>query len=180
MTSFEEVLGFWFEDIDPGLWWKKDAEFDQLIRDRFGSLHASATRGELFEWRADPRGRLAEVIVLDQFSRNMYRDDAQSFSYDGMALVLAQEAVRSGADKSLSAAEKSFLYLPYMHSESVSIHQEAVQLFQQPGLENNLDFEYRHKAIIDEFGRYPHRNEVLGRLSTEREKAFLQQPGSSF
>tara|TARA_Y100000589_G_scaffold77446_2_gene71235 strand:+ start:4608 stop:5150 length:543 start_codon:yes stop_codon:yes gene_type:complete len=180
VTGYDEVLGFWFEEISEASWWKKDPAFDQLIRDRFGALHASASRAELFAWRVAPRGRLAEVIILDQFSRNLYRDDARAFALDSMALALAQEAVGCGADQPLSAAEKSFLYLPYMHSESVSIHQQAVVLFQQPGLEKNLDFELRHKAIIDQYGRYPHRNHTLGRVSTEQEQSFLQQPGSSF
>ena len=118
--------------------------------------------------------------MLDQFSRNIYRDDARSFASDTLALALAQEAVASGADQSLSAVERSFLYMPYMHSESAAIHIVAMQLFDQPGLESNLEFEKRHKAIIDRFGRYPHRNAVLGRASTPEEVEFLKQPGSSF
>ena len=110
----------------------------------------------------------------------MFRDSAESFAFDSLALVLAQEAVSSGVDKQLQQIEKSFLYMPYMHSESAIIHEQAVELFSQPGLENNLAFEHKHKDIIDRFGRYPHRNEILGRESTPEEIEFLQQPGSSF
>ncbi len=118
--------------------------------------------------------------MLDQFSRNIHRDDAQAFSCDVVALVLAQEAVRVGADQELASKQKAFLYMPYMHSESLPVHEEAVKLFSQPGLEFNLDFEKKHKVIIERFRRYPHRNALLGRESTAEELAFLQEPGSSF
>jgi uncharacterized protein (DUF924 family) len=118
--------------------------------------------------------------VLDQFSRNLYRDDARAFAQDVVALVLAQEAVSLGLDANLATAQKAFLYMPYMHSESLVIHAAAVTLFSQPGLEFNHDFELRHKAIIERFGRYPHRNAVLGRTSTPEELEFLNGPGSSF
>lgn len=179
MTA-DSILNFWFQEIDPAMWWKKDVEFDQTIRDRFSTVHQQATQGELQSWRVSSHGRLAEVIVLDQFSRNLFRDLPLSFAYDGMALVLAQEAIQLGADQELSSTEKAFLYLPFMHSESLSIHQQAVDLFKQPGLENNYDFELKHKRIIDRFGRYPHRNKILGRTSSEEELSFLQEPGSSF
>lgn len=137
--------------------------------------------GELYGWRKTAHGRLAEIIVLDQFSRNMYRDQPQSFAADPMALVLAQEAVFLGADKKLKTPqEQAFLYMPYMHSESEIIHEVALDLFSQPGLENNYAFELKHKEIIDRFGRYPHRNDILGRQSTAEELAFLKEPGSSF
>jgi len=174
----QDILKFWFEEIDPKQWWKKDPVFDQLIIQRFSAVHARAARCELFEWRTQAGGRLAEVIVLDQFSRNMFRDTAQSFACDALALVLAQEAVAAGADQALTPSERSFLYMPYMHSESPAIHEVAVRLFR--GLEKNLEFEMKHKAIIDRFGRYPHRNAILGRTSTPEEIEFLKQPGSGF
>ena len=180
MNEQDSVLHFWFEEIDPALWWKKNPNFDQEITQRFADLHSRAQRGELFSWRDTARGRLAEIILLDQFSRNIYRDDPRAFAWDGMALLLAQEAVRVGADQVLAAAEKSFVYLPYMHSESPLIHEQALALFAQRGLEDNLKFEHRHKEIIDRFGRYPHRNAILGRTSTAQEIEFLKQPGSSF
>jgi uncharacterized protein (DUF924 family) len=176
----KKIIEFWFEEIDPSKWWVKDESFDQLLRDRYLGLHAQANRCELYEWRQTPLGRLAEIIVLDQFSRNMFRDTAESFSSDSLALALAQEAVSIGIDKELDSKQKSFLYMPYMHSESLKIHQQAVILYDQEGMENNLEFEYKHKQIIEQFGRYPHRNEILERISTGQELSFLQQPGSSF
>jgi len=180
MTSDQAIIDFWFDEIDPASWWRKDADFDARIRRRFQDVHSAAAAGEFSAWRDRPQGRLAEIIVLDQFSRNLYRDDPRAFACDGMALVLAQEAVRGGYDRELYPLMRAFVYMPYMHSESAAIHEQAVKLFDQPGMESNLDFEYRHKEIIDRFGRYPHRNDVLGRISTAEELAFLQQPGSSF
>ncbi len=176
----ETVIRFWFEEIEQAQWWKKDAAFDQLIKDRFASLHQQAICCELYSWRTTALGRLAEVIVLDQFSRNMFRDTAQAFAYDALALALAQETVACGADQHLSATQKNFLYMPYMHSESLAIHNEAVSLFEKNGAESNLTFEIKHRDIIEKFGRYPHRNAILGRTSTAAELEFLQQPGSSF
>jgi len=180
IAAIDAVLHFWFEENSPRQWFQKDDSFDAEIRKRFGKLHLQAVSGKLSGWRISAHGRLAEIILIDQFSRNLHRDQAEAFAHDGMALVLAQEAVAVGADQELSSSEQAFLYMPYMHSESAIVHAEAVRLFSQPGLEANLDFELKHKAIIDRFGRYPHRNAVLGRDSTPEELAFLQQPGSSF
>ncbi len=177
---YTQVLKFWFEEITSAMWWAADPAFDEQIRQRFLSTLEQAQRGELYEWRQQPKGRLAEVIVLDQFSRNIYRGTAAAFAQDGLALVLAQEAVLAQADRALSPVERSFLYLPFMHSESRVIHEWAARLYQTNGLAENYDFELRHKAIIDRFGRYPHRNKMLGRTSTQEELEFLQQPGSSF
>lgn len=177
---YETVLKFWFEEARPEQWWKKDEAFDRVIVERFSELHARAARCELYEWRKDARGRLAEVIVLDQFSRNMFRGSPLSFAYDSLALAFAQEAVAAGADSELNPVERSFLYMPYMHSEFIKIHEVAVELFCNNGLQGNLDFELKHKAIIERFGRYPHRNAILGRVSAAEEIEFLKQPGSSF
>ncbi|HBD12772.1 MAG TPA: DUF924 domain-containing protein [Porticoccaceae bacterium] len=177
---YREVINFWFEQLTPKQWWQKSPDLDKAIRDRFSDLHRSSVAGELYHWRIEPLGRLAEIIVLDQFSRQIYRDLPQAFAQDSMALVLAQHAIDAGADNGLDANQTSFLYMPFMHSESQMIHRRAVELFSQPGLERNLHFELRHKAIIDRFGRYPHRNNILGRPSTPEELAFLQQPGSAF
>lgn len=176
----DEVLRFWFEEIKPAMWWKADVAFDKEIHRRFGDLHQRASHCELFEWREQPNGRLAEIIVLDQFSRNIFRNTPQAFAHDTMALALAQEAIARGAEKSLTAVERSFLYMPFMHSESKRIHQIAEDLFRDNGIAENYDFELKHKAIIDRFGRYPHRNEILGRVSTQDEIEFLKQPGSRF
>ncbi len=178
--DFASVLRFWFDEIEPAQWWATEPAFDQVIRERFALVHHAATRGELSRWRLEPSGRLAEVIVLDQFSRNMYRGTALAFAADPIALVLAQEAIAGAHDTSLSQDQRIFLYMPFMHSESAVVHETAVQLFQALGLESNLNFELRHKAIIDRFGRYPHRNAALGRASSDEELRFLQQPGSSF
>ena len=176
----QDVLSFWFEEIDRANWFRKDPAFDALIVSRFAELHAQAKRCELYPWRTSPQGRLAEIIVLDQFSRNMFRGKAASFSSDPLALALAQEAIAVEADQQLNPVEKSFLYMPFMHSESKAIHAVALQLYQQDGLENNLNFEIRHKDIIDQFGRYPHRNEILGRQSSAEELEFISKPGSGF
>lgn len=174
------ILQFWFEEITPKHWWQKDTAFDDSIRERFLSTLLAAAHGELWHWRQHPEGRLAEIIVLDQFSRNIYRAKAEAFAQDGIALVLAQEAVAVGTLPKLTQQQRPFLLMPYMHSESALIHTQAEILFNQPGLEDNYRFELRHKSIIDRFGRYPHRNSVLGRQSTPEEWAFLQEPGSSF
>jgi uncharacterized protein (DUF924 family) len=177
---YKAILKFWFEEIEPAKWWAKDDAFDQLIRERFGAIHAQAARCELFEWRQDARGRLAEVIVLDQFSRNMFRGSPLAFASDPLALALAQEAIAARADAALSPVERSFLYLPFMHSESLAIHAVALALYRSNGIQGNLDFEIKHKQIIERFGRYPHRNAILGRQSTHEELEFLKQPGSGF
>ncbi len=178
--NWQAIIDFWFDEIDPALHWRKDDAFDRLIEQRFGDWLSAAASCELYRWREQPLGRLAEIIVLDQFSRNIYRDRPQSFANDALALALAQQAVMQGRSGELSAEHRTFIYMPYMHSESGLIHQQAVELFAQQGLELNYQFELRHKAIIDRFGRYPHRNAILGRQSTPQEALFLQQPGSSF
>ncbi|VEA64155.1 Uncharacterized protein conserved in bacteria [Serratia plymuthica] len=176
----KQVIDFWFEEIDPVMWFKKDDDFDSRLQVRFGELWHAAAAGELAHWRETIEGRLAEVIVLDQFSRNLYRGTPRAFSSDCMALVLAQEAIRSGQCEQLSREQRGFLYLPFMHSESAAIHQQALALYTELNNGDQLEFELRHKAIIDRFGRYPHRNAILGRISTPEEEAFLLLPGSGF
>lgn len=146
-----DILHFWFTELTDQQHFTKDTALDDSIRERFGATLEAAARCELFAWRTTAQGRLAEILVLDQFSRNVFRDTPRAFAY-----------------------------MPYMHSESLPIHEQAVQLFDQPGLENNHDFELKHKAIIERFGRYPHRNDILGRPCTAAELVFLEEPGSSF
>ncbi len=177
---YESILTFWFEDTKPAMWWKKDKTFDRLIEEKFGGLVAKARRAEFHAWRDTAEGRLAEIILLDQFPRNIYRGAAEAFASDGMALALAQEAVRAGADQALPPVQRSFLYMPFMHSESLAIHEWAMQLFAAEGLEESYPFEVGHRDIIKRFGRYPHRNAALGRVSTPEEEQFLQQPGSGY
>lgn len=176
----QTVIDFWFKESTPNQWFEKNAAFDEEIRQRFGGVHQAASQGELVSWRQTIQGRLAEIIVLDQFSRNMFRNHPQSFAYDTIALVLAQEALATGEVEHLSIEQRGFLYMPFMHSESLVIHEEGMRLFSEPGLEKKLDFEKRHREIILRFGRYPHRNEILGRESTPAEIQFLTEPNSSF
>jgi len=177
---YEQIIDFWFNELEPEQWWQKDEAFDLSVQKRFSSLHNQAKAGELFQWRETALGSLAEIIVLDQFSRNIYRDQPESFACDPMALSLAQATVLKGFDLELSQTERSFIYLPFMHSESPLIHEEAVKLYESLGNLDNLEFENKHKKIIDRFGRYPHRNDILGRKSTLEEIEFLKQPNSGF
>lgn len=175
-----DILNFWFDDLTPKQHFDVDAALDDAIRTRFGATLEAAARCELFAWRATPAGRLAEIVVLDQFSRNVYRDTPRAFAQDAMALVLAQEMVASGQDRSLPVAQRTFVYIPYMHSESALVHTLAMPLFSQVGMEEALRFELRHREIIHRFSRYPHRNAILGRASRQEELAFLNEPWSSF
>ena len=180
MALPDSVLAFWFQEIQPAQWWKVDPAFDALIRTRFGGLHEQAARCELVGWRTTPQGRLAEVIALDQFARNIHRGTPLAFAADPLALALAQEAVAAGDDLQLPIEQRAFLYMPYMHSESAAIHAAAEPLMKARAPQHTYDFELKHKAIVDRFGRYPHRNALLGRESTPEELAFLKEPGSSF
>ena len=180
IVTADEVLHFWFHELTPARHFAQDKALDALIGTRFGATWQAAQHCELWAWRATPLGRLAEIVVLDQFSRNIHRGTPRAFAQDAQALALAQELVAGGYDAALPPTHKAFAYMPYMHSESTAIHAQAMVLFAQPGLENNLRFEVAHRDIIARFGRYPHRNAVLGRASTADELAFLAQPGSSF
>ena len=176
----QSIIDIWFTELVPKHHFAKDAALDEAIRTRFGATLEAAARCELFAWRTTPEGRLAEVLVLDQFSRNVYRDTPRAFAQDALALALAQELVASRQDRSLALAQRSFAYMPYMHSESVLVHAQAVVLFDQPGMHDTLRCELRHQTIIARFGHYPHRNAILGRESTPKELAFLSEPGSGF
>lgn len=177
---WQEIIHFWFEELKPAQWWQVDPDLDSLIQQRFTKVMEQALAGELFNWRENALGRLAEIIILDQFSRNIFRGSEDAFAQDAMALVLSQEAVAKGILENLSSVENSFLLMPYMHSESRLIHEQAKYLFKQYASESNYEFELKHKKIIDEFGRYPHRNDILGRESTKAEIVFLEQPDSAF
>jgi uncharacterized protein (DUF924 family) len=178
--SYNDVIKFWFEEIDPKQRWIKDPKFDALITQRFGSLYKKAANGELKNWRKSAKGSLAEIIILDQFSRNIFRDTPNAFATDALALEASKEAIANGFDKEINTEYLSFLYMPFMHSESKEIHKIAINLFNKAGIENSYEYELRHKAIIDRFGRYPHRNKILGRESTEEEIEFLKKNGSLF
>lgn len=173
-----DVINFWFREIRSEKWFDNDEAFDQLCRQKFQKILDQASKGELYSWRKTAEGRLAEIIVLDQFSRNIYRNSPRAFAQDLMALTLAQEMVELGLDKQVPEEWRPFIYMPYMHSESVVIHEEAMKLFE--GHDDNMKFEELHFHILKRFGRYPHRNLVLGRSSTPEEIEFLKTPGSSF
>lgn len=176
----QAVLDFWFDDQTKPYWFAKSDEFDQLIADRFGEVLVQASQGKLDHWQDTAKGKVALIIVLDQFSRNVYRDTPEAFGQDAMALMIAQTLVASPEFEQLNEAERHFALIPYMHSESATVHEEAVKLFARYTDAKTLDFEHQHKVIIDRFGRYPHRNAILGRASSEAELAFLDEPNSSF
>ncbi len=186
------VLDFWFDKDNEQYWFEQNNNFDKQIKEKFGDIWQAAQHGECVTWRiadapADSNssitalaGRLAEIIVLDQFSRNLCRDQADAFAQDGMALVLAQEAIQQPYFDTLPMQWRKFIIMPFMHSESLMIHERYLPLFEQLNDAMTLDFEHRHKDIIEQFGRYPHRNDILDRESTKEEEAFLKQPNSSF
>jgi uncharacterized protein (DUF924 family) len=166
----QDVLDFWFDTLQPADWYAGSPALDARITALFAPTYRQVVAGETAHWRDSPEGRLAEVLVLDQFSRNMFRGTAQAFAADPLALALSQEAIRGGADRALDDTQRAFLYLPFMHSESRRIHEQALLLFRDLP---NLDYEMQHKAIIDRFGRYPHRNAALGRASTAEELEWM-------
>lgn len=174
------VLNFWFDPAHQPFWFAKSDEFDHKIRIEFGHLIDEAIKGGLWDWRSDHYGRLAEILVLDQFTRNVYRGTPQAFAGDDVAVILAQEAISRAEFADLPLDFQKFIAMPFMHSESLVVHDWAMEVFRRIGDELTLDFEHRHRVIIERFGRYPHRNAILGRDSTPDELAFLQEPNSSF
>jgi uncharacterized protein (DUF924 family) len=199
MHDFQDVLTFWFGDLDEQgradeahvrRWWTKDTAFDREIHERFGALHEAIVSGAHEAWLESPRGRLAYIIVLDQFSRNMFRGTAKMFAWDEVALREAIEGIDRGMDRAVAHDERAFYYLPLMHSEELDVQQQCVDLFTawrdevdealRDSVANSLDFAVRHLEIVRRFGRFPHRNDLLGRASTSEELEFLKQPGSSF
>jgi uncharacterized protein (DUF924 family) len=162
-------------------WFTKDPEFDQRVRDRFEALHQAAAAGELDDWKEEARSCLALVILLDQLPRNMYRGDPRSYATDYKAQETAEHAVDRAFDRELPAFQRMFLYMPFMHSEDLAHQRRSVELFRALGGENDATgYAVRHMEIVERFGRFPHRNEVLGRQTTPEEAEFLTQPGSSF
>jgi len=180
MPSADDVIQFWFGDLEQKDWFSSSPELDARIKDRFGITHAAVAAGETFGWRATAEGRLAEVIVLDQFSRNIYRGIGKAFAFDAIALVLAQEAVARAVDQQLVGPRRHFLYMPYMHSESPVVHEEAMRLFSELGDDNILKYERAHYEVIKRFGRYPRRNAPLGRESTPEELEYIRTNSGPF
>ncbi len=177
LPSIGDVLTYWF--ADPDRWWKKDPAFDAEVRDRFLELHDAVLRGEREDWLETSRGTLAYVIVLDQFSRNMFRGFPRMYEGDPRALAAARRALDGGFDQELSGDERMFLYMPFMHSEHIADQDRCVGLFAS-ALPQWLPNAEEHRDIVRRFGRFPHRNALLGRPSTPEELEFLKQPGSSF
>lgn len=199
METPDTIRAFWFgsgaDDATVAasqskLWWAQHPDTDELIRQRFEDCLRKAARGELDAWRETPPGRLALILLADQFTRNMYRDTAQAFAYDPLAQAWCKEGLQLGADRALRPIERVFFYLPLEHSESLDDQERALVLFrelaagvdarQRESFDGFLDFAQRHRDVVARFGRFPHRNRILGRDSTPEELAYLAQPGSSF
>lgn len=191
MSQAKEILDFWFGNPDqPGFgkprdfWFKKTPEFDEELRTRFLKDYQKAAGGYLDEWIDLPETCLALILLLDQFPRNMFRGTPEAFATDWEALSAAQQAVAQGFDEKLLPVQRWFIYLPFEHSENLDHQRQAVKLFQQlsddPDSASCIDYAIRHKTVIERFGRFPHRNEILGRSSTPEEKEYLKQKGSSF
>jgi len=177
MLSDKDVIQFWFHECTVEDWFGGKAEFDARLKDRFHETFEHVARGEGWTWRTTPEGRLAEVIVLDQFSRQFHRGEPQAFAQDGMALVLAQEAVAGGHDMAVPLEWRVFFYMPYMHSESLAVHEAGRPLFEALGDEKTLQFELDHAEVVRRFGRFPKRNAALGRESTPEEAAYIAEVG---
>ena len=176
--SPEHVLTFWFDEHTKDDWYGGQAAFDDKVRAHFGDLVPQAEACELFNWRTSPQGRLAEIIILDQFTRQLFRGEARAFASDNLALALAQEAVASGDDLKLTPDQRQFLYMPYMHSESLIIQDESLRVFAELN-EGLLKFAEGHRAVIQRFGRFPKRNEALGRTPTQPERDYIADSGNS-
>jgi uncharacterized protein (DUF924 family) len=191
MSQANQILDFWFgkpDEADYGkprkVWFTKNPEFDQEVRSRFLINYQQAAAGHLDDWKASPLGCLALIILLDQFPRNMFRGQLQAFATDPQALAYAQHTVAQGFDKELLPIQRCFVYLPFEHSENLAHQRQAIELFSTlkdyPECASGVDYAHRHFKVIERFGRFPHRNEILGRETTLEEAEFLKQPGSSF
>jgi len=185
--SIEPVLDFWFgpqAGASRPEWFQKSERFDAQIRERFGALHEQAAAGGLVEWEAAPRSALALLVVLDQFSRNLHRNDARAFAQDARALRVATAMVERGWDRELLPVQRQFVYLPFEHAEDLADQDRAMALFGElvgyPETADLVQWAEKHRVIIRRFGRFPHRNAALGRASTPEEVAFLREPGSGF
>jgi uncharacterized protein (DUF924 family) len=177
MRTEDDVIRFWFVEHGMDDWFGGKPEFDAALAAEFAETHAAVARGEAWQWRATPHGRLAEIIVLDQFSRQLHRGEAAAFAQDKMALALAQEMVGQGLDKAMTFFERMFILLPYMHAESVVVQAESMRLHAALNDEKALDFATKHHDCIARFGRYPFRNKALGRQSTVDELAYMEEAG---
>lgn len=171
--SSEDILDFWFRDTDSKLWFNSTSEFDEQIRQQFERTCQAALHGELDDWQHSPDGCLALVILLDQFPLNIYRGKRESFAGESKAKAVAKAALNKGYDQLLADQQKAFLYMPLMHSEDLSDQDRSVALYEKAGLEHNLRFAKHHRDIVRKYGRFPHRNKILGRQSTAAEIEYL-------
>ncbi|MFB9947283.1 DUF924 family protein [Rhizobium puerariae] len=176
----EEVFAFWFKELTRKEWFEKNEALDEAMRRHFAPTHLSLARGEFDVWRSSPQARLAAVIVLDQFSRNIYRNTALAFATDWLALREAKLAVEAGADMAVPPEQRCFFYLPFEHAENLAEQDRSVELFALLGDAEYLDYAERHRAVIRVFGRFPHRNALVGRDSTPAELEYLSRPGAGF
>ena len=177
MNAASDIIRFWFEEHGPADWFASKPEFDALIARRFAETHSAVAHGEAWNWRSNPAGRLAEIIVLDQFSRQLFRGRAEAFATDQMALVLAQEAVGAGHHHFLPPPQRMFMLMPFMHAESAIVQHESVRLFTALGLEEGAKAARGHADVIARFGRFPKRNAALGRVSSPDEVAYCATEG---
>lgn len=180
MPEYHEVINFWFHEITPEHWFKKDDDFDALIKAKFDKSIAHAMAGRLDSWADSDAGCLALIIVLDQFTRNVYRDTPRAFAGDEMALALSLRCKERGYLDHPDANWRHFMLMPMMHSEDIHIQDASLPLFKELTTDRTHEFAVKHRDIVARFGRFPHRNAILGRPSTEEEIEFLKQPGSSF
>ncbi|MBD2015052.1 DUF924 domain-containing protein [Microcoleus sp. FACHB-53] len=191
LSPAQEILDFWFGQPDAAgygksrkIWFIKNPEFDEEVRSRFFPTYQQAAAGELDSWKASPQACLALIILLDQFPRNLFRGQPQAFATDSQALAYAKHAVANDFDKELLPIQRQFIYLPFEHSENLTHQHQCLELFStlkdEPECVSSVDYAHRHFKVIERFGRFPHRNEILGRESTPEEAEFLKQPGSSF
>lgn len=174
----EAILNFWFEETKPYQWFRRDHAFDKEVKERFGALHNASSKRRLDSWRAHSRFSLSLIILLDQFSRNIYRDDPRAFAHDTMALSVAREAIHRRFDQLYAPKERAFFYMPFMHTEAIDVQEECVALFKArlPGT-MNIPFAIQHRDIVKKFGRFPHRNKLFDRTSTPAEITFLRAGG---
>lgn len=177
MTTPETILAFWFEECTPDMWYRQSDDFDALIEDRFRDVYKAACAGELDGWTETARGSLALVLLLDQFSRNLFRGDARAYARDARSREIVDRALKKGFDRQLPTDEQAFLYMPLMHSEDLADQERCVALFAAVPNSDNLKYAQEHHDVIARFGRFPHRNSVLGRASTEEELAYLAAGG---
>jgi uncharacterized protein (DUF924 family) len=171
-----DILDFWFSEPSRRRWFKSTSGFDRELAERFEELHVMAADGVLADWEQSPDGALALVILLDQIPLNIYRGEPRCFATEGLALAVAGRAIARGLDRELAPERLAFLYMPYMHSESLTDQERSVELYTQPGLEHHLKWARHHRDIVRRFGRFPHRNAVLGRESTPEEQRYLDSP----